>query len=280
MTVEQFISNKQILFVRLKYMLNQELLSQAKRLEFICSPTTGLNHIDLPFAKQRGIEIICLKDEVKFLKDIRATSEHTLGLILSLLRNYQRAFSNHLSLESRDDLKGFEVYDNRIGIIGYGRIGQLLSSYLKPLGAQCYFYDVQEKEEKHGAIRLSSPEQLIDQCNVIVLCASYEVDKEILISKELIDAMEGKYFINTSRGELVEEDYLIQKIKRGHFAGIALDVIQNETNLENADKFKGIDEKQNFIYTPHIGGASFTSMERTEVFITERFLRMIQTLNQ
>ncbi|MDB4416140.1 hypothetical protein N9270_05385, partial [Akkermansiaceae bacterium] len=92
-TIENFLVDKEVIFVRLKYYLDIHILSSARNLKYICTPTTGLNHLDLDYLKEKNIRVISLKGEFDFLSDIRATSEHTFGLILSLLRNYKSAFS-------------------------------------------------------------------------------------------------------------------------------------------------------------------------------------------
>ena len=82
--LDSFIQDKEVIFVRLGYLFNEKLLRNAKKLKYICSPTTGLNHIDLNYVKKREIRIISLKGEVDFLDKITATSEHTVGLLISL----------------------------------------------------------------------------------------------------------------------------------------------------------------------------------------------------
>ena len=84
-----FLENKEVLFIRLDYFIDKNFLDKAKKLKYICTPTTGLNHIDLALCKERGVEIISLKGEYEFLSTIRATPEHTFGLVMSLLRNYK-----------------------------------------------------------------------------------------------------------------------------------------------------------------------------------------------
>lgn len=82
-----FLRDKDVLFIRLGYVISKDFMSMAKNLKYLCTPTTGLNHIDLQECKARDIEVISLKGEIDFLSTIRATPEHTFGLTLSLLRN-------------------------------------------------------------------------------------------------------------------------------------------------------------------------------------------------
>ena len=270
--LENFLSNKDIIFVRLNFDINQELLKSAPNLKYICSPTTGLNHINVDFCENQGIEIISLKGETDFLNTIRATPEHTLGLIMALKRNYNFAFLNSNNPEwDRNPYRGYEIYGSSIGIIGFGRVGKILAKYLKNMGATVGFFDINNEIDQDGIQKFDSKESLIDACDTIVLCSSYSDEYGSIINEKEIDALKNKYFINTARAELTNELYLSQKALNGHFKGIAIDVIQNEQNQQNnlqnwlvaADKF-------NVIITPHIGGATYSSMNRTEDFITDK----------
>lgn len=270
--IEDFLVDKDVLFVRLNYYLDSCILSYAKNLKYICTPTTGLNHLDLDYLRKKNIKVVSLKGEFDFLSDIRATSEHTFGLILSLLRNYKGAISTTKENYIRDLYKGDEIYNNSIGIIGFGRIGMLLAKYIEAFNGNCFFYDIDTTiKEIYGAKRLDSVEELISKCNVITLCASYEITSNKFFNKVYIDLLKDKFFINTSRGELINEKYLLKKIKENFFKGVAVDVINDESKVNNnLNEFLNIDKSINFIITPHIAGATYTSMKRTEEFITKK----------
>ena len=130
-SVSNFIRDKEVLFVRLKYMLDEKFLGYAKALEYLCSPTTGLNHIVLRYIAKKKIDLISLNGERQFLNQIKATPEHGLGLILSLLRNYKDAYLGKQNDQwDRDRFVGEELFENKVGIIGFGRVGSILSKYV------------------------------------------------------------------------------------------------------------------------------------------------------
>src|SRR5579862_7641404 len=85
--LESRIATTDVLWIRLRHRITVGLMERAPRLQMIASPTTGLNHIDLDAASQRGISVLSLRGEVEFLRTIRATAEHTLALTLSLIRH-------------------------------------------------------------------------------------------------------------------------------------------------------------------------------------------------
>ena len=272
-TLERFISDKDVLFVRLKYFYSEDLLSSAQNLKYICTPTTGLNHIDLEYAKKSNIHIISLKGELDFLKTITATSEHTFGLVLSLLRFYKRAFSEkRVTNENRNLVRGHELNSSKIGIIGLGRIGSHLVKYFNAFGAEINFYDIDDSITNSLAKKCLSLENLVEVSDIIILTASYSSENKKMIGSNIIDLMKDKYFVNTSRGELVDEEYLLNCVSKRFFSGVAIDVFNNEQGLlNNAEKIMQLSSMDlNFIYTPHMGGATKSSMKKTEDFIVNR----------
>ena len=271
--LESFISNKDILFVRLKYFYSEQLLRHAKNLKYICSPTTGLNHIDLEYTKNCDIQVISLHGETAFLNQITATSEHTFGLVISLLRYYKRVFTEkNLTNFNRDLFKGYEINSSKIGIIGLGRIGSHLVNYFNTFGANVNYFDIDDTKEHPAAKKCSSIKSLIELSDIIILSVSYTSKNKNMIGRELIDMMKEKYFINTSRGEMVDEDYLLNCIGKRFFAGVAIDVYNNEQGLtNNVEKIMSLATSDlNFICTPHMGGATVTSMKKTEDFIVRK----------
>ena len=279
-TLKQFIENKNVIFVRLAHKYGKTLLDGCNDLQVICSPTTGLNHIDLEYTNKRKIKVLSLKNERVFLKTVKSTSEHTLGLTLSLLRQYKRIIKCDYTKEpNRESYKGLDLDSCRVGIIGLGRIGTHLTEYFHAFGSRSHFYDIDSGKRTKLASKHSSIEDLVQASDVIILSASYSPDNHEIIGSNIIDKMYGKYFINISRGELVSEDYLLKKIKEGHFSGVALDVIQNEQEEKNnlnriVELTKG---DLNFIYTPHVGGATFSSMKKTEEFVTGKLIDLVKT---
>jgi len=272
-----FLQDKEILFIRLEYFLGKSFLDEAKKLKYICTPTTGLNHVNIDECSQRDVKIISLKGEYEFLSTIRATPEHTFGLVLSLLRNYKNAFLSNKNKEwNRDKYKGFELYKNNVGIIGFGRVGKILSKYFEAFGAKVFFYDIDSSiKQINGSFRVDSICKLIEKSNIVILSVSYSKENYKFFNKQYINLLGEKYFVNTARGELVDEDYLIQKIEKGFFKGVAIDVIQNEQNEGDLHRFISATKNNNYIITPHISGATYNSMHRTEEFTTNKLISQI-----
>lgn len=275
-TIPLFLNKKDIVFTRLKHYLTDELTASMNRPRYICSPTTGLNHISKDLKIDARTHLITLKGETGFLNTIRATPEHTLGLIIAIVRNYQKAFMRSDSKWGRDAYKGYELQNNSVGIIGLGRVGTLLAHYLQALDCAVSFYDLNETVRANQAQRHPSIESLIQQNNIIVLTASFEESNKNLLNAELLQMMKGKYLINTARGELIDEIVLIDLLKKNFFAGVALDVIADEQHTTHRDKLVELTTQTNLILTPHIGGATWESMFATEEFIVEKLHKHIK----
>lgn len=269
----EFIEDKDAIFVRLKYDINDELIKKNSKLKFICSPTTGLNHVNV---SREDVQIVSLKGEYEFLSSIRATPEHVFGLSIALLRNYAHAFLNNNNVVwNRDLYKGFELFRSKIGIIGMGRVGKIIASYYQAFDAEVRYVDVIDMDIPNCK-KCKSIDEVIDKSDLIILAANYTKENHEMIGEEYLEKMKDKYFINAARGELVDERTLIKKIKENHFKGVAIDVLQDEANgYPSLTELLALTEGRNLIITPHIGGATYTSMMRTEEFIAERLLRII-----
>jgi phosphoglycerate dehydrogenase-like enzyme len=268
----RFLSDKDALFVRLAHRIDSAFISQAPRLTALCSPTTGLTHIDLDALSARGIVLLSLKGETNFLGQIRATPEHALGLTIALLRNYRTAFLDETNAHwDRDRCRGEELYGAAVGIIGFGRVGRRVATYLAALDAKVGWHDPHVMSADAG-LGFGTVDELIAASQVIILAASHEPGAPFILGRQQIDALRGKYLINIARGELIDEDALLEAIEDGQLAGCAVDVISNELGSNRRTRWLAATRRRNVIVTPHIGGATFTSMQATEEFLAERLI--------
>jgi D-3-phosphoglycerate dehydrogenase / 2-oxoglutarate reductase len=264
-----------ILWVRLRHRIDGQLLDAAPELKIIATPTTGLNHIDLNESRVRGIQVLSLSGETAFLNDVRATAEHTLALILALIRQIPAA-STHARLGgwNRDRFKGHELHGKTVGVVGYGRLGRIVSRYLKGFDTVVLTADPDVTQASvEPPVTLVTLARLLDESNLVTLHVNLSEKTRGFFGREQFSAMkEGAWFINTSRGELVDETALLDALKSGHLAGAALDVISGEggERVESHPVVAYALEHENLILTPHIGGCTEESMAQTEVFLAEK----------
>lgn len=269
---------------RLRYYISEELMKLAPELRAIATATTGLNHIDLSAAQRLGIVIISLKGETAFLKNIPATAEHTIGLILSVLRKTPFAHRAVLNNQwNRDFYKGEDLKDKTVGIIGYGRIGKMVARYLSPFTKYILYYDP-HVETRGRLAKKTTLSQLLRRSDIITIHMAYSEGTRKFINREFFAKMKkGVYFINTARGELVDENALVEAIVSGKIKGAALDVLDNEQSQKIILKnplVRLAKRRQNLIITPHLGGATYDSMCRAEIFIAKKLQQFFNRLEK
>lgn len=269
-----FLGDLEALFVRLGSFIDAEFLAAAPQLRFLVSPTTGHTHIDMEEIARREIKLISLAGERTFLNQIRATPEHTLGLILALLRNYRTAFVSETNPNwDRDLCRGEEVADANIGLIGFGRVGQILARYLTAMEANIHWIDPSPVVGTEVGTRHTQMQDLIDTSQIVVMCASYCPGAGPILDASLLQRLRGKYFVNTARGELVDEVALKELVINRQLAGVALDVISGEQTTADRNSWEQLaNEHLELIITPHVAGATWRSMRLTEEFVTDKLI--------
>ena len=269
-----------VLWVRLRHRIDSEIMECTPRLKIIVSPTTGLNHIDLEEAERRGIRILSLQGERDFLKEVRATAEHTLALMLSIMRHIPGAIA-HVAEGgwNRELFKGCELYEKTVGIVGYGRLGQIVAKYLKAFDARVIVTDPSlEPDALEAGIAHLPLHDLLPRSDIVTLHANLTVKTNGFFGKKEINAMkDGAWFINTARGELLDEAALLDALRSGRLAGAALDVLANEESagMSSHPIVQYARDHDNLIITPHIGGCTSESMEKTEVLMCARLLHAV-----
>lgn len=190
----------------------------------------GFNNVDIRQASARGIVVVRVPAYSPY-----AVAEHTIGLMLALNRRYHRSYSRvrdgNFALEG---LLGFDVHGKTVGIVGTGKIGQVVSSILSGFGVRLLAYDKYPDHEwaaKAGATYVSLDE-LYRESHIITLHCPLTHETYHLINKYAIDSMKpGVMLINTSRGPLIDTDAVIEGLKNHRIAYLGLDVYEEESDL-------------------------------------------------
>jgi D-3-phosphoglycerate dehydrogenase len=268
-----------VLWVRLRHRIDDELLNAAPRLRVLVTPTTGLNHVDMAAADARGIDVLSLRGESAFLRDVRATAEHTIGLMLALLRHLPEAAADAARGRwERDRFKGSELYGKTVGVVGYGRLGTIVTRYLRAFDAQVLVADPHKSQEDVGDATLVGLDELLVASDIVTLHASYGPGTHAMFgAMQFATLKPGAFFVNTARGELIDERALLEALHAGRLAGAALDVLANESadGMGDHPLVEYARAHSRLILTPHIGGCTAESMEKTEVFMAECLLEKL-----
>lgn len=277
--IKKILEEYDVFWFRLGFGIGEQQLSAATRCKYIVTPVTGIDHIDEASCAKRGIQVISLKGESEFLKNVRATAEHTILLTLMLLRQGPQAYQSVKHKEwKRDDFRGHEIHNKTVGIVGVGRLGQLTANLYKAFGARLIGFDHRPDYPHEVAEQITSLAELASQADIVSIHLSYTPQTHQIISASFFQAMKaGSYFINTSRGGIVDEEALLHALTTGKLKGAAIDVIQGEHSSIQSNPLVAYATKfNNLIITPHIGGNTFESFEKTERFIADKLLLAIQ----
>jgi D-3-phosphoglycerate dehydrogenase / 2-oxoglutarate reductase len=278
--VDHLFKNKyEIIFAKLGLHFNQEVFLLQPGLKYIITPTTGLNHIDLQNAEKRNIQVISLKTETVFLKNVLSTAEHTWGLLLALIRNIPSAFQDvRDGYWRRSPFMANELDGKTLGIIGYGRLGKQVAKYGKAFNMNVIAYDISEEafsEPQGKAVDLRS---LLLKSDIVSLHIPFNEANRKFIDQNKFNLMKDtSVFINTSRGEVVNEDDLLRSLQNNIIKGAAVDVLDSDSSWDGKSPSNKLinysKDYENLIITPHIGGYGADSIQKTRAFIMEKFLK-------
>jgi len=231
------------------FKIDKNLLEHSK-ISVICTASTGLNHIDSDYCASRNIKIFSITKDMETIEKISSTAEHAFGLMLSLIRKIPASFNSvKKGLWTWEPFVGRQINFLSIGIVGYGRLGKMMKRYCEAFGAKVFVCDPYVECENNVSI-----ETLFKTCDVISLHVHVTNETRHMINHNLIKNIKiPLYLINTSRGEIVNENDVISGIESGKILGYATDVVEDEFgNLDNSPLLKRND--LNIIVTPHIAG--------------------------
>ncbi len=275
--IESILPEVQVLVVKLEFVITSNMLSKANNLKYIITSTTGLNHINLP--PNSDVEILSLKGETDFLNTITPTAELTWGLILNLKRNIVPAVKGVMGYEwCRNNYIGSELFGQTIGIVGYGRLGRMVSRFAVAFGMKVLVCDINTIDNIEQGVQAVNLQFLLEQSDVISVHIPYdEINYNFLDANKLKLIKRGAIFINTSRGEILDENFLLSLLEENYLGGVGLDVLTDEVSNNNDwVKYNKLINSpllgSKLIITPHIGGACKNSMERTELFMANKFV--------
>lgn len=267
------------LVIRNKPKLTKNNLSSFKNLKFIGRFGSGVEHIDKNFCAINNIKIINAPEGNGI-----AVGEFCLGSIISLLRNIN--LSNNLITKNvwkREELRGYELSDMTIGIIGYGNTGSSFAFLLSKLGCKVLVYDIDKKKYKKEIpnINFVNLKELKEKSNIISVHIPYSANNHNLIDEKFINSVQNSfYFINSSRGNVANINDVIKCMKTKKIKGVCLDVFNFEkndfdkNNLHNSTLKYLINSKKS-ILTSHIAGLSKQSLTRTENVLSKKIIKFL-----
>ena len=259
------ISKYTILVPHLYLDLSSKLIGQANNLKYLFTPSTGTNHIDLQAVKENDINFYCLSDNADFISEISSTAELAWLLILSANRKIIPLNRRVISENSwkNNDIRGNQLKNKTIGIIGFGRLGKMVYEYAKSFDMNILIYDIDENSVLGFENHVIDFDGLIKSSDVITLHPKLNDTSFEMINRHSINLMkDGVIIINTSRGDVINSEDLLSSLESGKVGFAALDVLKNEFHsgkLPNDPLIEYALDQNNsdkILITPHAGGAT------------------------
>lgn len=274
---EEIISEYNGIVIRSRFNIDKQFLDAAKNLKFIARVGAGLESIDIDYAVKLGVKLIAAPEGNR-----NAVGEHSLGMLLSLFNNLNKADKEVKNgLWNREANRGLELDGKTVGIIGYGNMGKAFSRKLSGFDCEVICYDIKENVGDENAKQVSLKE-LQQQADVLSLHTPWTPLTDKMIDAEFINAFSKPFWlINTARGKSVVTEDLVSALKSGKVLGAGLDVLEFEKlsfetlfdsdNLPNS--LKELFAMDNVILSPHIAGWTVESKEKLATVIAEKIIR-------
>ena len=241
------IVEAEILVIRSSTKLTKEIIKKGNNLKIIARCGVGIDNIDVEYAKSKNIKITNSPSA-----NLLSVVELTVASIINAARKINLS-NNHLKdgKWNRKEFIGMELSGKQLGIVGYGKVGRLVSDRMKSFGMSIAFYDpyIDDWDGPENNLEL---DELLTSSDVISIHVIKTEETENLISREKLALLKkSAILVNTSRGGVVDEDYLIEMLRSKQLFGAGLDVYSEEPP-KNIDNFVNI----NLITTPHIGAST------------------------
>jgi D-3-phosphoglycerate dehydrogenase len=255
--LEERIGEYEGIVIRSATKMTGELIGRADRLRVIGRAGVGVDNVDVEAATRRGIVVANAPES-----NVVTAAEHTMALLLALARNIPQA---HSSLTAgrweRSSFSGVELYEKTLGILGFGRIGQLVAYRARGFGMRVVAFDPLVSAERYrelGVEKAASADALYSQADFVTVHLPKTPETEGFLGAEAFAKMrDGVRVLNVARGGLVDEAALKDALDSGKVAGAALDVFPSEPMTESP-----LFDYPNVVVTPHLGASTAEATDR------------------
>jgi len=255
--LEERIGDYEGILIRSATKLDGDLLARATRLRAVGRAGVGVDNVDVPIATKRGIVVANAPES-----NVITAAEHTMALLLALARNVPQA---HASLTGgaweRAKFSGVELYEKTLGVLGFGRIGQLVAQRARGFNMHVIAFDPYVGADRYrelGAEQAGSPDDVYAAADFITLHLPKTPETEGWLNAEVLaKCRDGVRVLNVARGPLVVDEDLKAALDSGKVAGAALDVFRSEPITDHP-----LFGYPNVIVTPHLGASTAEATDR------------------
>ncbi len=250
------------------------MLGEAQELKLILTAGVGSDHIDLGEAAERGITVA----EITGSNTV-SVAEHAVMQVLALVRNFVPAYKDvvdggwsigEIAAGSHD------LEKKTVGVYGAGQIGQLIAARLKPFDVETLYYKrsrLGTTEEIYLGIRYATLDEMLEECDVIVIASPLTPETRGLFDRETLFGMKkGAHLVNIARGAIVETEALVEALEEGHLGGYAGDV----WDPQPAPSDHPWRTMPNHAMTPHVSGTTLEAQKRYAAGVRDSLENFIQ----
>jgi len=265
--LEERIGEFEGIVIRSATKLTSDLIERADNMRVIGRAGVGVDNVDVPAATKRGIIVANAPQS-----NVIAAAEHTVALMLALARNIPQAHSALVDGRwERSKYGGIEVYEKTLGILGFGRIGQLVAERAKGFGMRVLAYDpfvAAERYREMGVDKAESSDEVYAEADIITIHLPKTPETENWLNAEAFSKMkDGVRVVNVARGQLLDDQALVDAIQSGKVAGAAIDVFRDEPVTEHP-----LFGMPGVVVTPHLGASTSEAQDRAGVQVAEQIV--------
>lgn len=265
----QFIHQYQGIAVRTKFKIDEELLNAASLLEFVARAGAGLDNIDVKVAKEKCIKLINAPEG-----NCDAVAEHAIGMLLSLMNNLRQADAQvRAGIWDREGNRGYELKGKKVGLIGYGFMGKSMAKKLKGFEVEILAYDKYKTGFSDEYVREVSMEEIVKHSDILSLHIPLTSETRQMVNDEYLFHFKKPIFlVNTARGEIVNTQAVLGKLKEEKIIAAALDVLEVEKFPALLDQpwFNELRSHGRLLLSPHVAGWTFDSYRKISEVLAQK----------
>ena len=267
------VDNYQVIIIRGRTKLTKQIIDAATSTKIIARVGIGLDNVDVKAAEERGIHVINAPEAA-----INSVAELSIGHMISLARSISHADAETKKGKwIKKDLIGTELRGKYLGIVGVGNIGRNVGRIARALRMNLIGYDVYPINQdfiKEVGLIITDLNTLVESSDFITCHVPLTPDTKHMFNAERFSKMKKTaYIVNTSRGEVIDENALYEALIKGSIAGAALDVFETEPPIN-----KMLIGLPNVICTPHIGAQTKEAQELASTVIAEKIIQIMHNL--
>ena len=263
------------LVLRSKLNMDKNLINAGLQLKFIARAGSGMDNVDEAYALQKNITCINTPEA-----NSDAVGEHTIAMLLGLLNKINKADREvRNKIWNREDNRGIELKGKTVGIIGYGHTGMAVAKKLAGFEVRVMAYDKYKIGFGNELVKEVSLEEIFSEADILSLHIPLNDETKWMVNADFLSRFSKSiFFLNLSRGKIVNTQDLVKALEANTVKGCALDVLEKEEILHFNDEekkwLKYLIESDKTLLTPHVAGWTYESYEKISFYLLTKIKRL------